>query len=70
MKAIYVKPSLKFKEIDVEESMLTDSRNFKKTLTGYQGTVGTSATTTTEVESTSALSKQGSFPGDQWDDEE
>jgi len=32
--------------------------------------IGTSANTTTEVESSNALSKQGSFPGNQWEEEE
>ena len=64
MKANYVKPSLKIKEIDTAESMLDGSLTNEK----YTGGIGN--TNTTEVSSGSALSKQGSFLGNQWDDEE
>lgn len=71
MKANYVKPSLKIKEIDTAESMLDGSKgnnNFVLTNEKYTGGIGN--TNTTEVSSSSALSKQGSFLGNQWDDEE
>lgn len=71
MKANYVKPSLKIKEIDSAESMLVGSKgnnNFVLTNEKYTGGIGN--TNTTEVSSSSALSKQGSFLGNQWDDEE
>lgn len=71
MKANYVKPSLKIKEIDTAESMLDGSKgnnNFVLTNEKYTGGVGNK--NTTEVSSGSALSKQGSFLGNQWDDEE
>ena len=69
MKAIYVKPPLKFKEIDAEESMLTGSGENNLT-PASNATFVSKVSTSVEVESTSALSKQGSFHGDQWDDEE
>lgn len=71
MKANYVKPSLKIKEIDTAESMLDGSKgnnNFVLTNEKYTGGIGN--TNTTEVSSSSALSKQGSFPGNQWEEEE
>lgn len=70
MKASYVKPSLKIKEIDTAESMLAamSNNNLRMSDTGYiQNGVRQS---TTEVMSTDALSKQGSFPGNQWEEEE
>lgn len=70
MKANYVKPSLKIKEIDTAESMLAamSNNNLRMSDTGYiQNGVRQS---TTEVMSTDALSKQGSFPGNQWEEEE
>ena len=70
MKANYVKPSLKIKEIDTAESMLEAFSNnyLRMSDTGYiQKGVRQS---TTEVMSTDALSKQGSFPGNQWEEEE
>ncbi|MST83494.1 hypothetical protein [Hallella mizrahii] len=71
MKAIYMKPSLKIKEIDAAESMLTGSRGNNLTPTGesYTGIIGTTENTP-QVSGTSALSKQGSFPGNQWEEEE
>lgn len=71
MKANYVKPSLEIKEIDTAESMLDGSKgnnNFVLTNEKYTGGIGNK--NTTEVSSGSALSKQGSFLGNQWDDEE
>lgn len=70
MKANYVKPSLKSMTIDAEESMLEafSNNNLRMSDTGYiQKGVRQS---TTEVMSTDALSKQGSFPGNQWEEEE
>lgn len=68
MKANYVKPSLKIKEIDTAESMLTGSRGNNLTQSGnvYIELLNSKD----EVSGSSALSKQGSFPGNQWDDEE
>ena len=73
MKANYVKPSLKIKEIDTAESMLDGSgeNNFTPAnKNSFVSKIGTSANTTTEVESSNALSKQGSFPSNQWDEGE
>ena len=69
MKAIYVKPTLKSMEIDAEESMLTGSRENNLT-PASNATFVSKVSTSIEVESTSALSKQGSFPGNQWEEEE
>ncbi len=68
MKAIYMKPSLKINEIDAAESMLTGSRGNNLTQSGnvYIELLNSKD----EVSGSSALSKQGSFPGNQWDDEE
>lgn len=69
MKAIYVKPSLKSMEIDADESMLEGStNNFTSAGEKYTGKIGN--TETPQVSANSALSKQGSFLGSQWDDEE
>ena len=70
MKASYVKPTLKSMEIDAEGSMLAAMSNniLRMSDTGYiQNGVRQS---NTEVESADALSKQGSFPGNQWEEEE
>jgi hypothetical protein len=70
MKASYVKPTLKSMEIDAEEGMLAAMSNniLRMSDTGYiQNGVRQS---NTEVESADALSKQGSFPGNQWEEEE
>lgn len=69
MKAIYVKPTLKSMEIDAEESMLTGSGENNLT-PASNATFVSKVSTSIEVESTSALSKQGSFPGNQWEEEE
>lgn len=71
MKAIYVKPTLKIKKIDAAESMLAGSgeNNFTPTGESYTGIIGTTENTP-QVSGTSALSKQGSFPGNQWEEEE
>ncbi len=69
MKAIYVKPTLKSMEIDADESMLEGSpNNFTSAGENYTGKIGN--TETPQVSANTALSKQGSFPGNQWDDEE
>lgn len=69
MKAIYVKPSVKLREIDTEEIMQTGSIENNITPAGdnksYTGSVGN-----TEVTPQDALSKQGSFLVTPWDDEE
>jgi hypothetical protein len=70
MKASYVKPTLKSMEIDAEEGMLAAMSNniLRMSDTGYiQNGVRQS---NTEVESADVLSKQGSFPGNQWEEEE
>jgi hypothetical protein len=70
MKANYVKPTLKSMEIDAEGSMLAamSNNNLRMSDTGYiQNGVRQS---TTVVESADALAKQGSFPGNQWEEEE
>lgn len=70
MKTSYVKPTLKSMEIDAEEGMLAAMSNniLRMSDTGYiQNGVRQS---NTEVESADALSKQGSFPGNQWEEEE
>jgi len=71
MKAIYVKPSLKSIKIDAEESMLAGSGeyNLAPTSESYTGIIGTTENTP-QVSGASALSKQGSFPGNQWEEEE
>lgn len=70
MKAIYVKPTLKSIKIDAEESMLAGSGdNLAPTGESYTGIIGTTENTP-QVSGTSALSKQGSFPGNQWEEEE
>ena len=68
MKAIYVKPTLKIKEIDAAESMLAGSgeNNFKQSGNSYNGPLNSN----NEASGSSALSKQGSFPGNQWEEEE
>ena len=68
MKAIYVKPTLKIKKIDAAESILTGSGGNNLTQSGnvYIELLNSKD----EVSGSSALSKQGSFPGNQWDDEE
>lgn len=69
MKATYMKPSLKVYNIATEDSMLavqSAGNNFTSSgeSDGYQGNIGESG----EVSGPSALSKQGSFLGNPWDD--
>ena len=68
MKAIYMKPSLKSIKIDAEESMLAGSGEYNLAPTGnvYIELLNSKD----EVSGSSALSKQGSFPGNQWEEEE
>ena len=70
MKAIYVKPSLKSIKIDAEESMLAGSGEYNLAPTGENYTGDISNTESTQVGGGSALSKQGSFLGNQWEDKE
>lgn len=68
MKATYMKPSLKVYNIATEDSMLavqSAGNNFTSSgeSDGYQGNIGEQ-----EVDGSSALSRQGSFPGNPWDD--
>ncbi len=67
MKANYVKPSLKIKEIDTAESMLDGSKgnNLVRSGNDYNGSFNSQI----EVDGVSALSKQGYFLGNQWDNE-
>ena len=71
MKANYVKPSLKSMEIDAEGSMLAESgeNNLIPIGENYTGNISNTETTP-QVSGNSALSKQGSFPGNQWEEEE
>jgi hypothetical protein len=68
MKAIYLKPTLKIKKIDAAVSMLARSgeNNLIQSGNGYTELLNSK----NEVSGSSALSKQGSFLGNQWDDEE
>jgi len=72
MKATYMKPSLKVYNIATEDSMLavqSAGNNFTSSgeSDGYQGNIGELGTSQ-EVDGSSALSRQGSFPGNPWDD--
>lgn len=68
MKAIYVKPTLKIKKIDAAVSML--ARSGENNLIQSGNVYIELLNSKDEVSGSSALSKQGSFPGNQWDDEE
>lgn len=72
MKATYVKPALKIQNIDTEASMLatqSNGNNFTPSEgpDSYQENISESRTFQ-EVSGSSALSKQGSFFGNPWDD--
>ena len=72
MKATYVQPALKIQNIDTEASMLatqSNENNFTPSEgpDSYQENIGESGTFQ-EVSGASALSKQGSFFGNPWDD--
>lgn len=70
MKASYVKPTLKSMEIDAEEGMLAAISNNNLRMSGRDYMQNGVRQSTTEVESADALAKQGSFLGNQWEEEE
>lgn len=70
MKTSYVKPTLKSMEIDAEEGMLAAMSNNNLRMLGRDYIQNGVRQSTTEVESADALAKQGSFPGNQWEEEE